>query len=140
MDATKYVWWILMSNYQEQLSKLLQLTEDMYQQVQSIKSTMKDNEPEQLEDLQSFVEQREECLKQLDSYIDVEGFKWSEQDKEVIGKLRKYQEEIQPIMTHLHHSFTSQIHQLTQRKQMSQKYANAYKVISTDGSFIDQRK
>jgi len=129
-----------MSGYQNTLTGLLQLTEEIYEQSKAIRSKMEDNEDEQLETLQLLVEKREIVIKQLDTYMKQAGFQWSEEDKKMIHKLKETEQKLQPLMNGLYQSFQTQMNRISQTKKMSQKYSGSYQNMTTNGSFFDQRK
>jgi len=126
--------------YKQYLNEFLQLTENLLVQLNHIQIDMKKNEPGEVEKILHLVEQREEVIKQLDPHIKQEGFSWSDEDKQIIEKIREYQEELEPKMLDIYQSFSIQLSKLKQRKQMTNKYVGAYQVSTTNGSFIDKRK
>lgn len=140
MDATKYVWWNVMSEYQNDLTGLLNLTEEIHKQAISVHSKMEDNESEQLETLQLLFDNREHVINQIDTYMKQADFQWTEEDKKVIHKLKEYEQILQPLMNGLYHSFLTQMNRISQTKQVSQKYMGAYQNRTTEGFFIDKRK
>ncbi|WP_017378999.1 hypothetical protein [Paenisporosarcina sp. TG-14] len=129
-----------MIDYQNALTGLLQLTEEILKQAKVIGSKMKDNETEQLETLQLLFDKRQLVIKQLDTYMQQAGFQWTQEDQLVIHKLKQYDQILQPLMTGLYQSFLTQMNQINQTKQVSKKYSDAYQNMTTDGSFIDKRK
>lgn len=129
-----------MSEYQNDLTGLLHLTEEIHEQATSVHSKMEDNESEQLETLQLLFENREFVIKQLDTYMQQVGFHWTEEDRKVIHKLKEYEQLLQPQINSLHQSFLTQMNRISQTKQVSKKYMGVYQNTTTEGSFIDKRK
>lgn len=129
-----------MGECQNILSEFLEITEEILLHAQSIAPNMNQNEPEQLDKLQSLVEMRENVIKQLDAYIAEPDHNWTEEDQQKIEKLKTHDQTLQPLMNNLYQSFIKQMNRINQTKQVSKKYIGAYQNMSTDGSFIDKRK
>lgn len=129
-----------MVGYQTVLAEFLQLTEEIYQQAKALFSDMKDNDAQQVENLQSLFDQRQQLITQLDTYVQQSDFQWTDEDKQSILQLKETEQKLQPLMKNLHKSFSLQLNRINQTKQGSQKYVNAYRNVSIEGSFIDKRK
>lgn len=129
-----------MIGYQNVLAEFLQLTEEIHNQSKMLYSNMKDNETGQVETLLSLFDKRQQLISQLDTYMQLTDFHWTEEDKKVIQQMKETEQLIQTLMKGLHQSFKSQMNQITQTKQGSRKFVDAYQNVSTEGSFIDKRK
>ncbi len=140
MDAAKHVRWYVMNAYQNMLTELLQLSENVLGQANAVSVDMKENEAGQLETLLSLYEQRQLVITELNSYIQETEFRWTDEDREVIRQLKTYEDMLQPLMNGLYQSFLTQINRVNQTKQASKKFGNTYQQPLTDGSFFDQRK
>jgi flagellar protein FliT len=170
MDAAESVWRHVMSGAQPLLTKLLLLTEEIIQQANAIHPSMKENAQEQLERVQSLVDQREAAIKELDALLKLrrdenggpqglrqnevgqqmghpqneagkpQAPRWNEDEHQQIKTLQTLERTLQIKMGSLHQSFSKQMHRIHETKSMSKKYIAAYQTIATDGSFIDKRK
>lgn len=129
-----------MIGYQNVLAEFLQMTEEIHNQAKTLNSNMKDNETGQVETLLSLFDKRQQLISQLDTYMQQTDFHWTEEDKKVIQQMKETEQLIQTLMKGLHQSFKSQMNQITQTKQGSRKFVDAYQNVSTEGSFIDKRK
>lgn len=129
-----------MNGYQNDLKSLLQLTQEIFKQANSINSKMEDNEAEQLESIQLLVQDRELAIQQLDNFIQQPKFQWTEEDRSMISQLKEIDHKLQPLMNGLHQSFLTQMKKINQTKQVSKKYIGAYQNMAANGSFIDKRK
>ncbi|TWT03676.1 flagellar protein FliT [Planomicrobium sp. CPCC 101079] len=128
-----------MALYQNELAKVLQLTEDVYNQAKTIHSNMKDNDDSKLDELQSLFEKRGQAILRLDAFIQKQGHQWTLEDRGIIDQLKTLEAKLQPLITRLYESFSNQMKRINQTKQASKKYIGAYQTVSTDGSFIDKR-
>lgn len=129
-----------MLEYQLRLTELLQLTEEIFHKAQAIRSTMEDNDTEQIIAVQELFNQREITIQGLDQAKQQPAFKWSDEDQKIISKLKVLEQQLQPLMNGLHQAFLTQINRISQTKQVSKKYIGAYQNTAAGGSFIDQRK
>ncbi|TWT27810.1 flagellar protein FliT [Planomicrobium sp. CPCC 101110] len=125
--------------YKNELTKVLQLTEEVYKQAKTIHSNMKDNEDGKLDELQSLLEKRGQAILRLDAFIQKQGHQWIPEDRYIIEQLKELEIKLQPLITGLYNSFSNQMKRINQTKQASKKYIGAYQMVSTDGSFIDKR-
>lgn len=130
-----------MRNQQILLNSLLQITENLIEQAKEIQTNIKDNETQQLENVQILVDKREQSIQQLDAYMkQQQDFQWTQEEQQTIRELKTLEHSLQPLMNNLYDSFLKQMDRIHQTKQVSKKYFAAYQTISTDGSFIDKRK
>lgn len=129
-----------MKAYQNDLTKLLEVTEEVYRLAKTIDTKMEHNDEGQLETLELLFGKRQKVIHQLAGFIEQQDFKWTEEDKKTISKLKNYETLLQPLVSGLYRSFTMQMNRISQTKQVSQKYIGAYQNMATEGSFIDKRK
>jgi hypothetical protein len=129
-----------MKEHQNAVSRVLQITEKIHEQAKAIRTKMENNDAEQLETLQLLFDKREIVIQELDTYMQQEGFQWTEGDRKVINQLNEYELILKPLMDGLHRSFLTQMNQISQTKQVTQKYFGAYQNMKTNGSFFDKRK
>lgn len=129
-----------MKAYQNDLTKLLEVTEEVYRLAKTVDTKMEHNGDGQLETLELLFEKRQKVIHQLTGFIGQQDFQWAEEDKKTISKLKNYETLLQPLMNGLYRSFTTQMNRIGQTKQISQKYIGAYQNMATEGSFIDKRK
>lgn len=129
-----------MLEYQLRLTELLQLTEEIFHKAQAIRSTMEDNDTEQIIAVQELFDQREITIQELDQAKQQSDFQWTDEDRKTIAKLKVLEKQLQPLMKGLHQAFLTQMNRISQTKQVSRKYIGAYQNTAAGGSFIDQRK
>jgi flagellar protein FliT len=126
--------------YKKKLMELLELTKELHSQAVMIDSKMENNGDGQLEALQEQFDKRQAVIKNLEQFIEIEGFRWVDEDRGMIAELKLLEESLQPIINGLHQNFGKQMNRISQTKQMSKKYIGAYQNSGAGGSFIDQRK
>ncbi|WP_075619448.1 flagellar protein FliT [Paenisporosarcina indica] len=129
-----------MNAYQNDLTKLLEVTEEVYRLAKAVDTKMEHNGEGQLETLQLLFEKRQKVIQQLAGLIQRQDFQWTERDKKTISRLKNYETLLQPLVRGLHRSFAMQMNRISQTKQASRKYIGAYQNMTTEGSFIDKRK
>jgi flagellar protein FliT len=113
------------------VQELHELTEKMHQKL--FQKDMGQDQANLIEDIQQFLRDREELLKEMKApYTDEErqlGQKILQMDKDI-------QEAFQQILDGLKHSMK----QLQNQKKNNAKYVNPYKNVSTmDGMFFDKK-
>jgi len=125
---------------QRLLTELLACTEGIAEQVKGIHNNMKENELESFAKIQVLLDQREKVLNQLDVIQQQQPFGWTENDQQIIQKLKSIEQTVQLRMNELYQSFARQMKRVQQTKSVSKKYLAAYQTLTVDGSFIDRRK
>ncbi|TLS36616.1 hypothetical protein [Pseudalkalibacillus caeni] len=122
------------------LEKLVDFTVQLKENLDSIKTSMDQNEPEQLESFDELVLQREVIISKLDEEIQGKETNWSEEEKKLIQELQQMEAVIEPRLRELYNSFSNQLTKVQLGKAASKKYQPAYANTYSDGSFIDQRR
>ncbi|MCH4827616.1 flagellar protein FliT [Planococcus halocryophilus] len=128
-----------MSDSKPIMYAFLKQAREIYEKAQQINSRMEDNEDGIVESLERLFTQREETIRQLETFMKQRNFRWSEEEHSIIEQLKEIDQKLQPLVNGLHQSFFTQITRITQTKEISKKYSGAYQEMATAGSFIDKR-
>ena len=120
------------------LNQMHVVTNQIAKSLESLKPSMDDNEPNQLEGINHMISRREETIKLLDQAMKDEGDHWSADEKHLLQQLSGLEETIQPKLSELYAAFSDQMRRFQQGKSATSKYKSGQ--MYTDGAFFDQRK